>query len=226
MKPHEKLVLASQKIFKAETLVILVHDTPELWGDRDIITGVLDPSTSVLIDTSMKFIKWAADRNYSILDINIPKSNLEKETFSSSKAANEIMLSLWDNHLQYISTLTKICFIGIGESYQGIVHLIGERDLRVLSKAVINFVGNFPLKSLSSNFDETMVDWYFKNSLVFTNDSHNCWKESEEKRPRKKFGRVLKSDSDGIISIINERFDEATDFILDAFEEWSDEESD
>lgn len=40
----------------------------------------------------------------------------------------------------------------------------------------------------------------------------------------KKFGRVLRCDTDGLSNTVEERFEEATDFILDSFEEWSDEE--
>lgn len=222
----ENFILCSPDLFEAETLHIIVHDTPDIWGNRDIITGVLDPTTSIIIDSSSQFIKWAMERKASVIDINIPRSFFEKDNYSANLTAQDVMIALWDNHLKYIHSINKICFIGIGEATSGIVHLLGKRDIRSLTKAAISFIGNSPLKALVPTINESIGDWYFKNSLVFTSNNHKCWNDNENKKPRKKFGRVLRSESDGISNTIDERFDEATDFILDAFEEWSESESD
>lgn len=106
------------------------------------------------------------------------------------------------------------------------VHLLGHRDTRSVVKSAVSFVDQRPLRPLIPLVDETLADWYFKNSLVFASAEHTCWGNdgNENKKPRKKFGRVLKCESDGLNNILEERFEEATDFILDTFEEWSDSE--
>jgi histone deacetylase 6 len=133
---------------------------------------------------------------------------------------------LWDNYIQYFFKVQKLIFVGFGESYSGIVHLLGHREVRSKCKAAISFIDRVPLKPIVPLVDEAMTDWFFKNSLVFTSKNHSCWglDGSETKKPRRRFGRVLKSDSDGLDNIVEERFEEATDFILDSIEEFESSE--
>lgn len=224
MKLPDDTVLCSKDIYDNNTLIVLVHDTPEIWAKRDVILGTIDPSTSIIVDSGLEFIKWAMDRKYSIMDINIPQSLFEQDNYSAMITSQEVLLYLWDNYIKFLTSITRVAFIGVGDAYSGVVHLLGHRDTRNNVKAVISFSGQKQLKPLVPLVDETLNDWYFKNSLVFTDKSHACWGDNENKKPRKKFGRVLRCDTDGLNNIVEERFDEATDFILDSFEEWSDSE--
>lgn len=83
--------------------------------------------------------------------------------------------------------------------------------------------------------DESMVDWFYHNSTIFTSHLNSCWSGSSNgsssesngddlKRPRRKFGRVLKAKGDGLFDVINEKFDEGVDNILDSIEEYSSSE--
>ncbi|AQZ14349.1 HDA1 (YNL021W) [Zygosaccharomyces parabailii] len=217
-------VFCSPAVFQKSTVVIFVHDTPEIWAKRDVITGMIDPSTSIIVDSSLDFVKWSLSRGYGVIDVNIPQSLFEQDNYSAMITSQEVLLYLWDNYVKYFPSLSKVAFVGVGDSYSGIVHLLGHRDTRSVVKAVINFVGRKQLKPLVPLVDESLADWYFKNSLVFSDRNHPCWGDNENKKPRKKFGRVLRCESDGINNNMEERFDEATDFILDSFEEWSESE--
>lgn len=223
MDVPEDTVLCSPDIFQERTIVILVHDTPDIWAKRDVITGVIDPSASIIVDSPLDFIKWSLKRKYGVIDVNIPQSLFEQDNYSAMITAQEVLLYVWDNFIKYFPSLAKVAFIGVGDAYAGIVHLVGHRDTRALVKAVISFVGRKQLKPLVPLVDESLSDWYFKNSLVFSDKNHPCWADND-KKPRKKFGRVLRCDTDGLNSNMEERFEEATDFILDSFEEWSDSE--
>lgn len=225
LKLDDNTVLCSPNIHKKNNIIILVHDTPEIWASRNPITGNIDPSTSVIIDTGLDFIKWSMEHEYGLIDINIPQSLVEQDNYSAIITSQEVLAFIWDNYLKYFEPTTKISFVGIGDASAGVVHLLGHRDTRNFTKAAISFLGEKSLKPLVPLVDETLTDWYFKNSLVFSNKNHNCWGENEHKKPRKKYGRVLRCETDGLNNIIEERFDEATDFILDGFEEWSDNES-
>lgn len=220
----EDTVLCSPDVFQESTIIIIVHDTPEIWAKRDVITGMVDPSTSITVDSTLDFIKWSLARKYGVLDVNIPQSLFEQDNYSAMITSQEVLLYLWDNFVKYFPSLSKVAFVGVGDSYSGIVHLLGHRDTRSAVKAIINFVGRKQLKPLVPLVDESLGDWYFKNSLVFSDRNNPCWVDNENKKPRRKFGRVLRCDSDGINNNMEERFDEATDFILDSFEEWSDSE--
>lgn len=140
-------------------------------------------------------------------------------------------------------------FVGFGDSYQSIVHLYAKRpssEIKNLVQGTVIFVNRSALKPLVPVMDESMVDWYYQNSVVFTSCLHSCWNGSSgatgtslsrtngstnngnevngidnSKRPRRKFGRVLKASSDGLWEVISERFDEGIDFVLDSIEEYS-----
>ncbi|CCE93583.1 histone deacetylase HDA1 TDEL_0G02160 [Torulaspora delbrueckii] len=217
-------VLCSPEVFQQSTIVIIVHDTPEIWAKRDVITGVIDPSTSIIVDSPLDFTKWCMNRKYGVIDVNIPQSLFEQDNYSAMITSQEVLLYIWDNYIKYFPSLAKVAFVGFGDAYAGIVHLLGHRDTRATVKAVVSFIGRKQLKPLVPLVDESLSDWYFKNSLIFTDKNHPCWADNESKKPRKKFGRVLRCDTDGLNSNMEERFEEATDFILDLFEEWSDSE--
>lgn len=224
MNADDDTVLCSPDIYDKESLIIIVRDTPEIWTKRDAITGTIDPSSSVIVDNGLEFIKWALEKNYGVIDINIPQNLQEQDNYSAIINSQEILSFMWDKYVKFFNTTTKIAFVGIGDASAGMVHLLGHRDTRAKSKAAISFIGHKSLKPLIPLVDETLTEWYFKNSLVFSDKNHSCWGDNENKKPRKKFGRVLRCNSDGINRNIEERFDEATDFILDSFEEWSDSE--
>ncbi|SCU90881.1 LAMI_0E03950g1_1 [Lachancea mirantina] len=217
-------VTCSPAIHEAESIIICVHDTPEIWAKRNRVTGLVDPSLSIVVDTAVHVIKWSVERNYGVIDVNIPQSLAEQDNYSAVMTSQEVILFMWDNYLKYFPNLSRLAFIGIGDASSGIVHLLGHRDTRNVVSSAILFLDTKPLRPLVPLVDESLADWYFKNSLVFASSEHACWGSdgSEAKKPRKKFGRVLKCDSDGLSNIFKERFEEATDFILDSFEEWSD----
>ncbi|EDO18283.1 hypothetical protein Kpol_1039p32 [Vanderwaltozyma polyspora DSM 70294] len=219
----EDTVMCSTDILQSNVAIIYVHDTPEIWSKRDAIAGVIDSSASLYMDASLQFYDWALDRGYGIIDVNIPQTLYEQDNYSASLTAQEVLIKLWDNNLKYFPNVNKIAYIGVGEAYSGLVHLLGHRDTRSVVKSVIGFVGKKPLKALVPLVEESLADWYFKTSLLFADKNHSCWGENDSKKPRKRYGRVLRCDSDGIFSLIEERFEEATDFIIDSLDEWTEE---
>ncbi|KAH3901266.1 probable Histone deacetylase HDA1 [Saccharomycodes ludwigii] len=218
-KPVEEV-----SIFDSTDLIIHIHDTPDMWGQADPLTGVLNASTTIIIDNSIQLIKWCKEKNYHYIDINIPHSLFETDNYSTIMASQEVMIYLWNNYLQHFPNLQKIAFVGIGDSCSGLVHLLGHIDTRETVKCCISFIDKTSLKGIVPLIDESLVEWYYKNSLVFASKNHSCWLSST--KPRKKFGRVLKTRSDGMNNVFDEGFDEATDFILDSFEEFDDDEDD
>lgn len=248
-------ILASTDLFHNDKLVIIVHPPTRLWARHDPITGILDPSSAVEVDQSRKFIDWALKEKYSIVDVNVPTSSHEDLDFNSITWAQDALIYLWDNYLQYLpghNGSIKMAFIGVGEAYNGIVHLFGHRDVRSKVFANVNFLDqNVALRAIVPSMDETILDWFFRHSLVFASAKHACWGGAsapsgagdnegngerekgpgggERKRPRKKYGRVLKADVSigGVDAIIDERFEETCDFVQDAIDEFeSESESD
>lgn len=107
-------------------------------------------------------------------------------------------------------------FIGIGEAYSGVVHLAGHREVRPRTNAILSFIDEYPLKPISLVMDEYLADWYYHSALVFTSREHPAFDMNiNPKRPRRKFGRVIRTDSLGLFNIIAERFTEAMEFLED-----------
>lgn len=269
----EDLIVASPDIYDCSTIIISVHDPPEIWANINPINGSIEGSASVVLEhplTQMiEKIKKETSNNSNIpnekigyIDINIPSYALSIPSLNNGNSksatqsnynptifAQELLLYVWDNYLAYFSQVKKLVFVGFGDSYQSIVHLYAKRpssEIKNLVQGTIIFVNRSALKPLVPVMDESMVDWYYQNSVVFTSCLHSCWNGSSgatgtslsrpngstnngnevngidnSKRPRRKFGRVLKASSDGLWEVISERFDEGIDFILDSIEEYS-----
>lgn len=216
-------ILCSPDVFTADKIIIVVHPPSRIWARQDPVTGDLDSYTAVDVDQSHKFISWSLKEKYAVIDINIPQAStgLNDAEYNNINSAQDMVLYLWDNYLQYLENTPKMAFVGVGEAYNGIVHLFGHRDVRNVVKANINFIDKaVPLRAIVSTIDESVIDWYFRNSLIFTSPKHACWGDTEKKRPRKKYGRVLKADVEHLDMIIDERFEEACEFIADSIEDY------
>ncbi|ODQ63543.1 putative catalytic subunit of a class II histone deacetylase complex [Nadsonia fulvescens var. elongata DSM 6958] len=218
-------ILCSADIHKKGTVVVIVHDSPEVWGSIDPVLGTLDNSQSIVVDGSPRFIEWAQKNDYGVLDINIPRSitGHNSDNYSVANGSQDTCLYVWDNYIQCFDA-TKIIFVGINEAYSGIVHLVGHRETREKVSACISFIGDCQLRSIVTIIDEYITDWYYHSSLVFTSRYHPCWDKSlNPKRPRRKFGRVIMADQCGSNRILEERFQEAVEFIEEALESESEE---
>lgn len=255
------LVLASPDINECTTVVVSIHDPPEVWANINPVNGYIESSTSVVLEHPIpKVMEKVQDElvnenvpdKVGYIDINIPSytevmaaSLSSKDTTAQVKPSNynptlfaqELLLWVWDNYLTYFPSLKKLVFLGFGDAYQSIVHLYAKRpsqEIKELVQGTVVFVSRSTLKSLVPVMDESMVDWYYQNSVIFTSPMNPCWSgttgprgdmEEVEKRPRRKFGRVLKSSVDGLWDVIQEKFDEGVDFILDSIVEYSGSES-
>ncbi|CAK7890694.1 histone deacetylase Hda1p [[Candida] anglica] len=269
LPPHcEDLVLASPDIYSATTIIVSVHDPAEVWANVNPKNGVIEVNSSMilehplvqLIEKVKKEVDKESTSQLGFIDINIPpfilpvSSSLKSGTSQPSNYnptifAQELILYVWDNYLSYFSQLEKLVFVGFGDAYQSIVHLYAKRpsqDIKDLVKGTVAFVNRSTLKPLVPVMDESMVDWYYQNSVIFTSFLNPCWSgdstgngsgngsanggsepngsEEVSKRPRRKFGRVLRAKSDGLWDIVTERFDEGMDFVLDSIEDYSSSE--
>lgn len=257
----DDLVLASPDINECSTVVVCIHDPPEVWANINPVNGYIESSTSVVLEHPLpkvmnKILDELSNENVTdkvgYIDINVPSyteamaaslnfkdptGQKKPSNYNPTIFAQELLLWVWDNYLTYFPSLKKLVFVGFGDAYQSIVHLYAKRpsqEIKDLVQGTIVFVSRSTLKSLVPVMDESMVDWYYQNSVIFTSHMNPCWSgttgprgdmEEVGKRPRRKFGRVLKSSVDGLWDVIQEKFDEGVDFILDSIVEYSGSES-
>lgn len=280
LPPHlEDLIVASPDINSCPIIIVTVHDPPEVWANINPINGNIEGNSSVVLDHPLVQIierikkeqeaDEDIDQKIGYIDINIPsfslpvaktgslalnhQSTAPASAYNPNIFSQELMLYIWDNYLSYFSQLKKMVFVGYGDAYQSIVHLYAKRssqEIKDLVKGTVVYVNRSNLKPLVPVMDESMVDWFYQNSVIFTSCLNPCWISSNSngttnssasvtrngingssthtvnnedliKRPRRKFGRVIKANNDGLWEVICERFDEGVDFILDSIEDYS-----
>ncbi|RCK62961.1 Histone deacetylase HDA1 [Candida viswanathii] len=260
----EDLIIASPDIYDCSTIILTIHDAPDIWANINPTNGVIESNSTIVLEHPLnqlieKIHKEKDPENkerFGYIDINIPSFQLpipglssDPSTYNPIIFAQEVLLYIWDNYITYFQQLKKLVLVGFGDSYQSIVHLYGKRnsqEIKELIKGTVAYLNRTQLKPVVPVMDESMVDWYYKNSLIFTSSSNSCWSgtngtggasnggssggsngkgdsgdDFSNKRPRKKFGRVRKSKSDGLPDVIQDKFDEGVDFILDSIEDFS-----
>ncbi|KAI5963445.1 HDA1 [Candida pseudojiufengensis] len=235
---NNNLVIASPNIYECDSLVITIHDPPDVWANINPTNGIIESNSSVVLEHPLlqiidKIEKEKEDNNpVGYIDVNIPSYPLpipgstSSSTYNSTIFAQELLLYIWDNYVSFFNQLKNVVLVGFGDSYQSIVHLYSKRpaaEIKLLVKFTIAFINKTPLKPIVPVMDESMVDWFYQNSTIFTSRNNQCWNNVAEdlKRPRRKFGRVLKAQADGLFDVINEKFEEGVDNILDNIEEFS-----
>lgn len=293
----EDLVMASPNIYDCPTIVVSIHDPPEIWANVNPLNGNIEGNSSVVLEHPLvqiiEKIKKEQDEDETnkdgnsssngnnngttnnsdndtgskigYIDINIPSFTLPVAnngslmlnnqstapigSYNPNIFAQELLLYIWDNYLSYFNQLSKLVFVGFGEAYQSIVHLYAKRpsqEIKEIVKGTVCFVNRSNLKPLVPVMDESMIDWFYQNSVIFTSCLNPCWigntssgshatkngplasntdSNGEVRRPRRKFGRVIRADTDGLWEVITERFDEGCDFILDSIEDYEESSS-
>lgn len=214
-------ILATPDIHKEKnTVVVVIHDTPEIWAKRRPLAGTIDTSQSLVIDAAKQVVDWAISKQYGVVDVMVPgiAGISHSSSYSIGSGSQDLCIYLWDDYLEYFEA-KNIVFVGIGESYSGIVYLAGHRDLRARVRALVAFVDDMPLRAIAPVIDEYISEWFFQNSLVFTSHEHSIWDVSlNPKKPRKKFGRVIRSNSVGVGRVVRERFEEAAWYMEEVVE--------
>ncbi|KAI9800437.1 MAG: Histone deacetylase hda1 [Piccolia ochrophora] len=202
-------VLATQNYARANTLLFIVHDPPELLGISNPKTHRLDLHNTWLTDSLKYYIKWAVEEGFGVIDVNVPKYltqlddkevTLAGEDTPSVKAMKDLVIYMWENYIE-VSEATNVFFLGVGEAYNGVMHLLNNRDCSSILRGVINFICNDSIRSAKRDADPWFSDWYHKNSLVFVNKDHLVW-SPDRKPPKRKFGRVMKSSKSDLSAML------------------------
>ncbi|KAK9470821.1 uncharacterized protein V1510DRAFT_244261 [Dipodascopsis tothii] len=208
-------VLCMPNFHTAETIILYVHDPPDVSADINPTTGQLNLHECLLRDSSGRYIDWAAEKKFSFIDVNVPGflTGVDDDQYNAQNAVQDLCLYIWDNYLE-LTDVRNIIFIGAGDACAGLVYLMGHREVKERVKASISFVGGTSIRAIVPLVDEYIVDWYYKNSLVYANASHPIWDPSNNggKKPRKKFGNVIKTETESIARAMADMYEEAVEF--------------
>lgn len=119
-----------------------------------------------------------------------------------------------------VSDATHLFVVGIGAAYASIIELFkaNERYTNRVDK-VFMFIDKQPLHSCRSATDDDLSNWYYHHSLVCAAAEHNIW-EYTSKKPKKRFGTLVRSDRDNLQEMLLEQWDKVTGTMADLTADW------
>ncbi|KAK9449789.1 uncharacterized protein V1518DRAFT_227537 [Limtongia smithiae] len=211
-RSFDEQVLCTPNFQSRRTVIVIVHDPPGMWTEPDPVTGEINLHESFTLDPVQKYIDWAVEKGYGVVDINAPEmfTDQDENGYSVQAAIQDLCLYVWDNYLE-LSDARNIIAIGVGDACAGLVYLLGHREVRARMKLCVQFMGSKPLHAIVPVMDEFITDWYYKNSLVLTDKHHSMWDPvSGSKTVRRKLGNVRKTESDNLFELMVDQLEEVT----------------
>ncbi|EPS37463.1 hypothetical protein H072_8853 [Dactylellina haptotyla CBS 200.50] len=216
----EEQVLATPNYDKADTLVLIVHDSADLLAVPEPGKDNIQTHNSFVLDSTHSLLQWAVSEGFGVIDANVPKfiTPSEELDVGNQRVANNqtvddpnmLMLQLWDNYID-LSDADKVVFIGIGEAYKNLLNLVSLRNCANRVVACINFIARMPLCAVNNTRDENVGHWYLKHSQVFVSETHDVW--SQTKRLKVKYGTLVSISEDDIDSLVQVAYEPAIQFI-------------
>lgn len=213
--PIDSEILSTPHIYSQDRVVIIFHGPSLVWAHQDPISGRIRPDESVVVNPVVSYIKWAIKKGYGVVDVFLTPL----ETITPAK----LVPIICENSLRFFKA-RKIVIIGAGQAYGYAVQTAAHRELKNRLSAIVCFVGpEDTLRQFPSSSDEAAVRRFHNQSLIFTAQNHNTWKQ---KYARKKCGRLIKANGMNLYSVMREKFNEAVEYIEaeDGDEEDDDEE--
>ncbi|KAK2852156.1 hypothetical protein FQN49_005312 [Arthroderma sp. PD_2] len=168
-KSFENQVLASNNYDKADSLLVIFHDPPELMGIPHPVTNVLEAHNTWLADNVKDYVSWAVEHNMGVIDVNIPKHisesdqkhrGYERESPNRAIFSEQLAEYLWENYIE-TNDATRIFFMGVGDAFLGLANiLINKERVHTMVSGVICFVAENPVRAVASNTITWLSKWY------------------------------------------------------------------
>lgn len=244
----ENQVLGTSNYFEARPLLLIFHDPPQMIGSASSRGQQLELHNTYLVnqhqyrtlhqhwtnnsqqtDGVKPYIDWAVSQKYAVIDVNIPQhlSDLEDDMEHTdsdpveqrSKEALLLATYLWENYIE-IGDAPHIFILGVGAAYASIIELLKENE-RVFPRVdkVFFFVSEQNLQACRTATDDELLHWYYGSSMVFTAPSHSVW-ERDMKKPKKRFGNLIKSEHDDIQAMLAGHKDEIFEAMSEVTQGW------
>lgn len=200
--PIDSEILSTPDIYSQDRVVILFHGPSLVWAHQDPISGRIRPDESVVANPVVSYIKWAIKKGYGVVDVFLTPL----ETTTPAK----LVPIICENTVRFFKA-RKIVIIGAGQAYGYAVQTAAHRELKNRLSAIVCFVGpEDTLRQFPSSSDEAAVRRFHNQSLIFTAQNHNTWKQ---KYARKKCGRLIKANGMNLYSVMREKFAETVEYI-------------
>lgn len=137
------------------------------------------------------------------------------------RGATQLLTYLFENYVE-VNEANPVFLMGTNVGHAAITNWIkANEDAAVerISKTV-HFVQDISLQACRSATNDELSPWYFRNSKIFVAGQHNFWATEFARRPKKKFGKLCKSDEDSISEMLLRHKDEVFEMFLHETAEW------
>ncbi|KAH7025471.1 histone deacetylase [Macrophomina phaseolina] len=253
-RSFEKQVLATQNFSEERPLLVIFHEPPETTALTDPRSKKISLHNIFVTDVTKTYVEWAVKHGFGVIDVNIPEhitdpNDLPEYAEADSDEARglltrELITYLWENYISLGDNTHKF-FIGVGAAYSGILDLMGENgkytrsllwaldetnksasdDCTKETDHIFAFVGENSLQSIKKLTDDYIGHWYYDSSHVFVANNHAAWDPARQRKLRKKYGNVLRSQHSDLSEMLEEHRATVTEVLLSKTEEWREEQA-
>ncbi|EJD52489.1 hypothetical protein AURDEDRAFT_82103 [Auricularia subglabra TFB-10046 SS5] len=168
-----QLLITADILDNPGTVLVFVHDMGDLRVEfRSLGSYDVNIEHSYLVDTSDRVLKWAKERGWEMLDINVfPKPTTdEKEKKLSERKLGGLLEYVWDNYLQ-LSDCKNIVLMSYNMGATAIASLLRSRSVSSKVRALVHVLGFDSWPSVAG-FSADTLDWFKANSLTLIPRGH------------------------------------------------------
>ncbi|KAH7089892.1 putative histone deacetylase [Paraphoma chrysanthemicola] len=226
-------VIATPHFMERHPLLVIFHDPPNFRDNPDPVTGKRELHNTWLTDVTKKYIDWAIDNGFQVVDVNIPRIVAVEDpdeayvrsddSAARAEQTRELAVYIWENYIEP-NEATQVFFMGIGDAYLGLVDLLSRyencTDHDSVVECLIGFVAETTIQSIKRTTDDTIADWYHRHSKIFVKNSHFVWDPSRQRKLRRKLGNLIKSPQDSLDTMLEEHQKEVQDLLLERRSEY------
>jgi hypothetical protein len=136
-----------------------------------------------------------------------------------------------------LSDAVSIFVVGVGSAYESVIWLLNNHGMLVLiadktiaklstdrlqdlTTHVFSFVAESNLLGVSRPADDFFSNWYYNHSHVFVAENHGVWSPDRTRKVRRKYGRIIKSESITINDMLLEHREQVFQKIKEETEDW------
>jgi len=137
--------------------------------------------------------------------------------------ATQLLTYLWDNYIE-IGNATNIFLMGTNVGHWAIANWIKAHEDSAIDyiDRTFHFITDISLQACRSQTNDTLAPWYARTSMVYVADTHGFWASEYAQRPKKKFGRLLRSEHEEMSEMLVEHKDQVLDTMIADSREWLD----
>lgn len=135
--------------------------------------------------------------------------------------ATELLNYLWDNYIE-LADSTHVFLLGTNVGHVAITNWIRAHEETAMDRIdrTIHFISDVALQACRSPTNDLLSPWYYRTSQIFLGSEHNFWASDFAQKPKKKFGRVMRTDGEHMGDMMLEQKSRVLDVLLEETEEW------